>query len=75
MPLDAEIEMSSPVILDPDFSHGIGNLTSKSLTQGNINDTICLPGNNDGEPGQNLQETEGQTSQDSTGHLPFSTIQ
>ena len=30
-PPDAEIESCSPVILDPGFSHGVGNLTSKSL--------------------------------------------
>ena len=71
---DAEIEGCSPVILDPDFSHGVGNLTSKSLTQGHINDTACLPGNNDGERGQNLPETEDQTNQDSTGHLPFDPV-
>ena len=74
VPPDAEIESCSPVILDPGFSHAVGNLTSKSLTQGHINDTTCLPGNNDSERGQNLPETEGQTNQDSTGHLPFDPV-
>ena len=36
VPLDAGIEDCSPVILDSDFSHGVGNRTSKSLTQSHL---------------------------------------
>ena len=58
VPPDAEIKSCNPVILDPDFSHGVGKLTSKSLTQGYINDKTCLLGNNDGERGRNLLKRE-----------------
>ncbi|CAB3986747.1 Hypothetical predicted protein [Paramuricea clavata] len=54
VPPDAEIESFSPVILDPNFSHKVGNITSKSLTQGHNNDTTCLSENNNG--GKNLSE-------------------
>ena len=70
VPPDAKIESCSPVILDPDFSHGVGNMTSNSLTQVHTIETTCLPRNNDGERGQNLPETEGQAHQDGTGVDP-----
>ncbi|CAB3979010.1 Hypothetical predicted protein [Paramuricea clavata] len=74
VPPDAEIESYSPVILDPNFSHKVGNITSKSLTQGHNNDTTCLSENNNANGGKNLSEVEPQPSQDSAEHLPFDPV-
>ena len=71
---DPEIESYGPVILDPNSSHRIGNITSKSLTQGHKNDTVCLSENNNGDCGKNLSEAEGQPNQDSAKHLPFDPV-
>jgi hypothetical protein len=58
----AEIESYSPVILDPNFSHKVGNITRKSLTQGHNNDTTCLSENNNGDGRKNLSEVEVQST-------------
>ena len=71
---DPEIESYGPVILDPNSSHRVGNITSKSLTQGHKNDTACLSENNNGDCGKNLSEAEGQPNQDSAKHLPFDPV-
>ncbi|CAB3985076.1 Hypothetical predicted protein, partial [Paramuricea clavata] len=74
VPPDTDIESYSPVILDPNFSHKVGNITSKSLTQGHNNDTTCLSENNNGNGGKNLSEGEAQSSQDSAKRLPFDPV-
>ena len=71
---DPEIESYGPVTLDPNSSHRVGNITSKSLTQGHKNDTACLSENNNGDCGKNLSEAEGQPNQDSAEHLPFDPV-
>ena len=58
----AEIESYSPVILDPNFSHKVGNITRKSLTQGHNNDTTCLSENNNGDGRKKLSEVEVQST-------------
>ena len=71
---DPEIESYGPVILDPNSGHRVGNITSKSLTQGHNNDTACFSENNNGDCGKNLSEAEGQPSQNSAMHLPFDPV-
>ena len=73
---DPEIESYGPVILDPNSSDRVGNVTSKSLTQGhnNNNNTACLSENNNGDCGKNLSEAEGQLNQDSAKHIPFDPV-
>ena len=46
---DPEIERYGPVILDLNSSDRVGNITSKSLTQGHNNDIACLSENNNGD--------------------------
>ena len=46
---DPQIESYGPVILDPNSSDRVGNVTSKSLTQGHNNDSACLSENNNGD--------------------------
>ena len=71
---DPEIESYGPVILDPNSGHRVGNITSKSLTQGHKNDPACLSENNNGDCGKNLSDAEGQPNQNSAKHLPFDPV-
>ena len=47
---DHELESYGPEILDSNFSHRVGNITSKSLThEGHNNHVVCLSENNNGD--------------------------
>jgi hypothetical protein len=42
VPPDVERKSYNPLILDPNFSHKLGNITSKSVSLGHKNDTTCF---------------------------------
>ena len=73
VPQDQDMESCCPEILDPNNSHKVGNLTSKSLTHdhGHNND-ITSPENNNDNGGKDLSEVEGQDN--SAKHLPFDPV-
>jgi hypothetical protein len=74
VPPDPEVDSCCPEILDPNTSHKVGNLTSKSLTHDhghNNNDITSVEAiNHNG--GLDLPEGEGQVN--GAKHLPFDPV-